>query len=146
MNMILNQYGCLTRRHILPDIQIGRENLQYQLIYLSSYAGHSLNMLQLIIYDIAFAAPECLFISGFDFYTSKEIYKKGYVDNTLDKIKEEVKNSMIEGGHDPITNIRYFVSNKSLLLKVQLSGKLARVIALEEWEYLSMLKTNILES
>ena len=56
----LNTYLSNSRQFCVPSF-----------LPFSSYAGHSLNLMPLILYDISLASPNKLYISGFDFY-SKE--------------------------------------------------------------------------
>ena len=127
----LNTYLSNSRQFCVPSF-----------LPFSSYAGHSLNLMPLILYDLSLASPRKLYISGFDFYTSPQIYRKGYYpDKSIKSRKSNIYKSFTEGGHDPITNIRYFKYLINLFPKVEMTSDLQKLCQISEYEYLELINS-----
>ena len=111
----------------------------------SVYAGHSLNLMQLVLFDLSFMKPEKIRVSGFDFYTSKQIYQTGYrpgFHQSLEEKKQEIYRSFTEGGHDPITNLRYFKFMLRCFKSIEISLTLSKICDMDEESYLDCIKEN----
>ena len=126
----LNTYLSNSRQFCVPSF-----------LPFSSYAGHSLNLMPLILYDLSLASPRKLYISGLILLHRRKYTERDIILTSRLSPESQIFISHSRRGHDPITNIRYFKYLINLFPKVEMTSDLQKLCQISEYEYLELINS-----